>query len=430
MFNSSRIFGLKTVITLGLLLVLGIASDAFAARNYKMAGDWLAQRGTVGIPLQFVLTKTMTPGAVGKHNNPIGFPNGNIQGAGTVVATGKSPASLTLPVSIFSSAASIAAPGFPLPGTMNIQITTNFSKVRAPGPVSKGGGPAQLVKSGGPGVVTFCPKGPQGANRGVSATVCPGIGNPIAGSGRNGRIVYQPGTNQFGGVMQMFLGGAGLVTRARAGFGFGDATFQAGHNEFGGGGGDLQVGGGAMVGTKTWANEANTLPGGPYTQPLNRPANTMVGFNLADAGPKLTVGGLFTTCPVGTGTNLTMCTALDVGTPSAPLLLAPTATTTNTGLPFSTGVVFAQQNTNTGAGYDYFTASGSDMRTPRGVGQITLVAGGLSIRKSLAGTTSTGAMETVNMQIGAPVPTMTKTGFAAAAALMVIAVGYAFRRRF
>ena len=429
MFNSSRMFGLKTAITLGLLLVLGIASDAFAARNYKMSGDWLAQRGTVGIPLQFVLTKTMTPLASGKHNNPIGFPNGNVQGMGTVTATGKSPAALTLPVSIFSSSAAIPAPGFPLPGTMNIQITTNFSKVRAPGPVTKGGGPANLAKSGGPGAVTFCPKGPQGTSQGVSATVCPGLGNPPQGDGdRNGRIIYQAGGNQFGGTMQMFLGGAGLVTRARVGFGFGDATFQAGHNEFGGGGGDLQVGGGAMVGAMTWAHETNTLPGGPYTQPLNRPDSTKVGFELADAGPKLTVGGLFTTCPGATGTNLMSCTALNVG--SGALLLAPLATTTNTGLPFTTGTVFAQQNTNSGAGYDYFTAQGSDMRTPLGVGQITLVAGGLSVRKTFAGTVSTGSMETVNMQIGAPVPTMTKTGFAAAAALMVIAVGYAFRRRF
>ncbi len=443
MFNSSRFFGLKTAITLGLLLVLGLAGDALAKRNYAMSGEWLAQRGSVGIPLQFVLTNTTTPLAKGKHNNPIGFPNGNIMGAGTVSATGSSPAALTLPTSIFSSSASYAEPGFPLPGAKNVQITTNFSQIRAPGKNLAGtqGGSAMFFKNGGPGSLTFCPR-TFGKNQGQSAAICPGLGNPPqGGSSRNGRvIVEQIGGNKFGGVMRMFLGGSGLVTRPRPSFGFGAGTFQAGHNVFGGGGGDLQVGGGGKVGTMTWAHETNKLPGGPFTQPLIKPTTNGV-IPLAKAGPKITVSGQFSACPAGFNggaggattivsyTNFSKCTPGAIGSNTS-LLVDPTATTTNTGFPFTTGRVFAQQNTNTGAGFDYFTATGSDNRTVMGVGDITLVAGGLSIRQSIGGLLSTGSMETASMQLAELVPTMSKTGFAAAAALMVIAVGYAFRRRF
>ncbi len=447
MFKTSRYFGLKTACALALLLVLGFVAEAFGGvKVYQMTGTWQPQRGTAGIPLQFIFTKTKTPSgaveptAVGKHNFPIAFPNGPVKGSGQVKAPGSGPAGLTLPVSIFSSSASIAPPGFQLPGPFNIQITTDFSKIRAPGPMtavtSMGGGglggiSAVLAAGGGPGAVTFCPKAGFNVSIGVSAASCPSNpGNPPQGTGpRNGRVLITPGANTFGGTMQMFLGGSGLVTRTRVGFGFGDATFQAFHNTFGGGGGMLQNQGGAMVGTMTWANDANDLPGGPYTQPLVIPTATNKQILVGNAGPKITTSGKFTACPTMFGTNLTMCTAADVGTMTT-LLTPGVATTNNTGFPFTTGLVLAQQSTNTGGGIDNFTLQGSDARTPKGVGQITLVAGGLSIRKTAATLFSTGSAETVVMTMSQKVPTMSKTGFAAAAALMVLAVGYAFRRRF
>jgi hypothetical protein len=123
-----------------------------------------------------------------------------------------------------------------------------------------------------------------------------------------------------------------------------------------------------------------------------------------------------------------MCTAGNIGMGTQ--YQAVTATTTNTGFPWTTGMVVAQQNTNVPGGYDYFTGTGSDMRSNLGRGQITMVAGGLSIRKTAATLLSTGSMDTFTLVLGGAAPTMSKTGFAAAAALMVIAVGYAFRRRF
>merc|ERR1711964_777637 len=101
MFKTSRYFGLKTAFALGLLLALGLAAEAFGAvKVYQMTGTWQPQRGTAGIPLQFILTKAKTPSgavaptAVGKHNFPLAFPNGAVHGSGPVKAPGSGPASL------------------------------------------------------------------------------------------------------------------------------------------------------------------------------------------------------------------------------------------------------------------------------------------------------------------------------------------------
>ena len=449
MFNSSRFSGLKAMTILGVLLVLGMAGEATASRTYKVSSDWLAQRGAVGIPLQFVITVPNTPANKGKHNFPVGIPNDNLMGAGTVTVTGKSPASFTVPTSVaVDDFGKLPPPGFALPGTANIQITTDFTDAKAPVPISvkPQGGPGVFGKGGGPGSFTFCPKGPLGSNQGKPAGTCPGPPAAPLGSGRPGRVVYTAGANTFGGTMRLLLKGSGLVSRPRAGHGWPGTTtpFQAFHNVFGGGAGNLQVQGAAPLGSTggvvtEWEWSANMLPGGPATQPLIIPGTTE-NIPLGKAGPRLTTSGKFTACPTGFNmgaggpttiasyTNLSMCTAGNIGMGTQ--YQAVTATTTNTGFPWTTGMVVAQQNTNVPGGYDYFTGTGSDMRSNLGRGQITMVAGGLSIRKTGAATLSTGSMDTFTLVLGGAAPTMSKTGFAAAAALMVIAVGYAFRRRF
>jgi hypothetical protein len=106
--------------------------------------------------------------------------------------------------------------------------------------------------------------------------------------------------------------------------------------------------------------------------------------------------------------------------------------TTSEGFPHTTGTVLAQQVTGTG-GDDFFSVMASDARTPLGAGNIDTVAGGLARQTS---PTKTGILHSrraqfdrVFLSIAAPVPSLSPAGLAAAAALMLLAVGYALRRR-
>ena len=75
---------------------------------------------------------------------------------------------------------------------------------------------------------------------------------------------------------------------------------------------------------------------------------------------------------------------------------------------------------------------GYDNRTALGAGKITLVAGGTTHRmaNATANPQNYGAFDIVNLTIGqTPVPAMSPMGLATAAVLMMLAVGYAFRRR-
>jgi len=102
--------------------------------------------------------------------------------------------------------------------------------------------------------------------------------------------------------------------------------------------------------------------------------------------------------------------------------------TSNYGFAHTTGTVIGQQTAGTG-GDDFFTFMGSDMRTALGAGNISTVAGGVSFRNTSAGQTPYISMHKVWMSLAFPTPSMSPAGFAAAGALMLIAVGYALRRR-
>src|SRR5262249_61095312 len=104
------------------------------------------------------------------------------------------------------------------------------------------------------------------------------------------------------------------------------------------------------------------------------------------------------------------------------------ALSTRTGFPFTTGTIFAQQTTGT-HGDDLFTQMGSDLRTPLGAGNISLVSGGLSLRHTVAGAHAQASFGRVRMTLARPIPSLSPAGFAAAAALVLLAAGYAIRRR-
>ena len=57
-------------------------------------------------------------------------------------------------------------------------------------------------------------------------------------------------------------------------------------------------------------------------------------------------------------------------------------------------------------------------------------AGGLAIRTNQAGITPGASVDTISLTISNKIPSMSAGGFAAAAVLMVLAAGYALRRRY
>ena len=72
---------------------------------------------------------------------------------------------------------------------------------------------------------------------------------------------------------------------------------------------------------------------------------------------------------------------------------------------------------------------GSDQRTPLGAGNLSLVAGGLSFRHTIPGQTPYASLQKVTLTLGAPIPSLSPAGLAVAAALVLLAAGYALRRR-
>jgi len=146
----------------------------------------------------------------------------------------------------------------------------------------------------------------------------------------------------------------------------------------------------------------------------------MAGGLILNPGPKVTT--MLGLTHTATGPTL----VINLGT--TPMGFKFANFTTNYGFAHTTGTVFGQQSDGTG-GDDFFTFMGYDKRTALGAGAIQTVAGGLSARTSPLGETPYIAMHRVRMNLGAPIPSLSPAGFAAAGALLVLAVGYALRRR-
>jgi hypothetical protein len=355
-----------------LAVALGLASQASAVQ-YQMDGTWEMRRGQVFIPLQFGKLGSPRP------TSGYGFPNGPIQEipAAVVAAAGTSNGTITVPQYVFAGKFAAAVP---LAGVTLVQITTNFS---AMGPET------DAVLAPGYGTpFTWCP-----------GDIACGPGGPPQGAGtRNGRIIYTAAGAKFGGVIQMLLNGGGVNT-----FLFNASPFQAGHVFFGGVGNQLSGGPYSFMDT-------NYLAGGFVTQPLAVPTPNAL---ITQPGGKLTTGGGITTMGA-----------------TGPIFMLSAQTTSNTGFPATTGTVFAQQTTGTG-GADLFTVTGSDNRTALGAGNITLVSGGISQRNTLAGQTSYAVFGRITMALQPKgVPSVGPSGLATGAVLMLLAVGFALRRRF
>lgn len=393
-------FGLVAVMGAA-LMALTLATPA-SARKFQMSGTWFVRNGQVFIPLQFAaagmdMTGNTIHGSLGNLTGAYFFPNGPVPGLGGVTATGSAPATLMIPKHRFVEDVAAAVP---LNGITLVQITTNFG-VDAPYQ------PGTFAAGAGPGAFTWCPGNPACvAGGGMRST------DPPNGGTRNGRIIYAAGANQYGGTLQM-----GLKRGGDNVFLFNAVPFWAGHNIFGSMAGTRNLAPGAGSADNP-ATEMVFLKAGVVTAPTMAPPP----FNLIlYPGPKLTTmfgltntmaGPTYYLMTIGMGPSGTMAGQI----------------TSNYGFQHTTGTVIGQQTTGTG-GQDFFTFMGNDARTPLGAGNITTVAGGISFRNTLAGQTPYISMHHISLTLGAPIPSMSPAGFAAAGALMLLAVGYALRRR-
>lgn len=221
--------------------------------------------------------------------------------------------------------------------------------------------------------------------------------------------------------MQLGLRKGGLVSSV-----FAQAPFlQVQHAVFGGAVGTrkLAPGGGA---NDLPAKELVYLPGAYITQPKAAPApfiSAPGGFVTVGMGVT-TLGGTGAKLKVKGGTTMSGMTWLEM--------------TTNYGFPHTTGTIIGQQTLAppppTGPGDDFFTLMGYDDRGPNGGGNIATVAGGISFRTAPTATPPVTnrpyvSFHKVWLKLQSPVPTMSPAGFAVAAGLMLLAVGYGLRRR-
>jgi hypothetical protein len=103
----------------------------------------------------------------------------------------------------------------------------------------------------------------------------------------------------------------------------------------------------------------------------------------------------------------------------------------NWGFPWTTGTVTGRnvETINSQPGTTTLTAMGADFRTAAGRGNIVMVAGGMTNRKSVAVSTNFMSLDVVRLHFLTPVPSLSTPALAAVGALIVLAAGYALRRR-
>ena len=395
-------------VALALGLALSPAADA-SARKFQMSGNWVIRNGTVFIPWDFAAPQG-TPAvnvSMGNLTGALGFGNGPIPGLGGVTATGSAPATLRVPAHRFVQDAMAAVP---FSGVAVVQLTTNFG-VDAPY------APATLAKSGGPGSFTWCPGDAlclDGPGTMLASDPPQGIG------GRNGRVIYRAGANRFGGVMQIGLRRGGVLSR----------RFQPGaavpvwveHGTWGGAGSTLRAG---PVGGLGAADDPEQRIDQPPQDFVTQPLTFMAGQLIAQPGPKLTTM---------LGLSNTMAGPILYVNPGVYNQPGSYGRTNNpfTGYGFAhtTGTVIVQQTAG-GSRDDFFSVMGYDKRTALGAGAIQTVAGGLFLqtRPAWIGDNVQASMHRVRMTLGAPIPSLSPAGVAAAAALVLVAAGYALGRR-
>jgi len=359
-----RLIGAKLVgaLAIALVLLLGLVSAA-QAKQFAMSGKWVQRRGVAYIPQ--------------------GPQSGGLPAISGAVVTVQPGGTLSVPTGAFYVKTSVK---WPLPQVSLVQLSSHFTDHA---PLVKG-----VLKAGNwVGTRPFadfawCPGAT--ANPNCATPKSTGETAPASQGTHHGLIRYKAGPNQFGGAMQLFSGGGGVIS-----FLLGATGPTVMHNPFGGatGAAPTEAPGGV------YANSTldDVLPGGPIT-----------------TGCAFSPYGLITV----------------PGTPTGGY--GSTATWDQFGFPWTTGKIYVS-GTNAGPYTSTIvTITGSKSLTPQGAGNITLVAGGIanglhSFKRTYM------SFDRVTMKLTFPVsplPSMSTGGVAAGALLMVLAVGYALRRRF
>ncbi|MDJ0850942.1 MAG: hypothetical protein QNK04_21435 [Myxococcota bacterium] len=447
--------------SLALLLFAGVATAQ--PRTFNMSGSWYQNRGPlVDIPINggpFPCAGGQPPGRranpqTGCQNN-LRPANGGVPANGaTVMATGSNPATITIPRSAFFQSRTENNPttvAVAIVPTV-VQLQSTFT-LRAPyaftsdGEGNRASIPARLIPNAptnDPGQAlraaadfSWCPFGTgNGGNAGgpncdVGITL---VGNTVGGAPNpqcstfggfakcvstpgqrtdppstgnhggtyNGLVKYVAGPNRYGGTMAMLLSGRAVVSVS---------------------GGPLGTAGGINLAAHQIAGTAI-----PMSQHPGRGYSTIDTDALA-SGPIFLGFTINFPCtmpfpPSPPGCSQIVGTGTTIGT-------IPADTNINVGMPWTTGVVYAfNTGTNQGApGTTLLTAKGSLSTTGLGQGTITVVSGGTSHR--IGANQDFAPLDSFTMVIGSPkTPSASPAGLAAGAVLMLLAVGYAARRRF
>jgi hypothetical protein len=396
MMRCARLVPVSAVLAVALLF----AAPA-SARKFQMSGTWILRTGRSFFPpLQFGMVQMDDMGlytvkaSMGNLSAALGWPNGPLLGGGGASATGSAPATLRIPQHRFVLDAMALVP---FAGVTLVQLTTNVG-VDAPYAA------ATLAPGGGPGSFTWCIYDPGcvAGLGGMHSTDPPGAG----------RVVYLAGANQFGGAMQLGLRRGGSTSVV-----FGTNPYRVGHVPFDGSGTALRrrAAGGpgsadAPVASKVF------LPRIFVTQPTMVPP---MGSPILYPGPKVTT--MLGTTPGGTGPVYYLPTLA-----TGPMGTLAGQYTTRLGFANTTGTVLVQ---NTYYSNTFFTIMGSDARTPLGAGNIALAAGGVTFLNTYAGRAPFMSFQKVTLTLAPPIPSLSPAGLAAAAALVLLAAGYALRRR-
>lgn len=357
---------------IALVSLMAFAVPAGAADQFQMIGGWIQRRGSaVKIPAS---------------------PNNGIPANAIVSQTGVAPRTLTIPTGAFKlTAVTGGTKVVPVPVPSLAQLATNF---QADGPAAQtlpGLNVGNVLKKSGwvgnrvNKTFAWCPgasKNPGCLNRDSSTGV--GGGAPPGSGLQHGIVRYTPvGANAFGGTMQMVLAtplGPGAVGRN-----FGPT--QVAHFAVSGMGNQI-------LGGKYAQTNQNTLPAAPITVPVSR--TSPMGIILV-GGPQ-----------VGT-----------FGTPT---------TNKNYGFSWTTGKVTASGSNGGGAAETIWILQGADNRAGIGSGTLSLVSGGISRRLGTGFTFINLDSITMTMSPPGTIPAMTPT-VAATAALLMLGVGFALRKR-
>ena len=368
---------LQLTIALSLLLTLvGAAHPADAARRLRATGFYRVQVGSIGYPLQ--LFASMIPGT---HGTALGSPNDDAMCTGPVTIPVPGMRSLTLPQNLcggaYSALATVSPPTI-------VQVASSFTMFS--GPATSGG--AMFAAPAGISTFQYC---------------------RATGSCGTGRVTYLPRFG-LGGVSRMLVAGAFSASRVVS-----STPFRAAHPY------SVPHTGAGVVGGMYASMQMHAGVSGFVTQPLTAPGSM---GPITAPGPRVTTMSGFTSCPAGGPfPNLPTCVT---GT-GAPLAISASVTFTHTGFPFTTGTVLVQQTAS--PFNDYFTLQGSDARTPNGVGNITLVAGGITRRVASTVTNYRGVAHTIRLTLSEKVPSLSPAGLLASALLISLGAGYVWRSR-